>query len=143
MGIDANMVHKIQLVSAQSLNNSNALDKKSNDLAYTADYWNNRGLNFSFQQNYYDAIECYEKAIEINPKYAEAWYNKGNAFMNLRRIEKNINRYNDAIQCFDQAIQIDPHYANAWNIKGIALYGLGRYSEGEDATNKANQLYNK
>jgi len=61
-----------------------------------------------------EAIEAYNKAIEINPKYADAWYNKGVTLVQLERQE-------EAIKAFDKAIEIYPKYAGAWNNKGVAL----------------------
>jgi len=31
------------------------------------------------------ALQCFEKAIELDPKYASAWYNKGMALKSLGR----------------------------------------------------------
>ena len=49
---------------------------------------------------YDEAIQCYDKAIEIDANYADAWNNKGNALDNL-------GKYDEAIQCYDSAIEID------------------------------------
>ena len=37
-----------------------------------------------------EAIACFDKAIEIEPKYAYGWTSKGNALKNLERIEEAI-----------------------------------------------------
>jgi len=58
--------------------------------------------------NYDEAIKTLDKAIEINPRLAEAWYNKGNALLSL-------GKYEEAIKAFDKAIEINPQYAKAWN----------------------------
>jgi tetratricopeptide (TPR) repeat protein len=47
---------------------------------------------------YTEAIECYDKALAINPKQDNALFNKGNA---LDRLEK----YDEAIECYDKAIE--------------------------------------
>ncbi|MFQ6072921.1 MAG: tetratricopeptide repeat protein [Methanosarcinales archaeon] len=51
---------------------------------------------------YEDAIECFDKALEIDPKYAYAWVDKGKALDNL-------GKYKNAIECFDKALEIDPN----------------------------------
>ena len=38
---------------------------------------------FGNLKKYKEAIECYDKAIEINPKYVNAWFNKGASLINL------------------------------------------------------------
>lgn len=73
-----------------------------------------KGNEFYYKEEYEKSIEYFDKALEIDPKYADAWNNKGAA---LIRLEK----YNEAIECCDKAINIDPNNANAWCNKGIAL----------------------
>jgi tetratricopeptide (TPR) repeat protein len=51
-------------------------------------------------KRYNDAINNYDKAIEIDPNRVWAWNNKGNA---LSRLE----RYEEAIQCYNRAIEIE------------------------------------
>ena len=50
-----------------------------------------------FLKNYDEALQFYDKAIELNPKNSWVYNNKGNI---LRELE----RYNEAIQCYDTAI---------------------------------------
>ena len=45
--------------------------------------------------NYKEAMECYDRAIEINPNDAAAWYNKGNA---LGILENYKERWNAMIE---------------------------------------------
>ena len=47
--------------------------------------WNNKGVALYNQDNYTGAISCYDRAIEIDPRYALAWSNKGNALKALHR----------------------------------------------------------
>ncbi len=47
-------------------------------------------FNLSELKRYEEAIEAYEKAIEINPQYTDAWYNKGFCLSELKRYEEAI-----------------------------------------------------
>lgn len=47
----------------------------------------NQGNDFYKQARYQDAIECYKKALEIDPQYQAAWNNLGLAFLKLGQIE--------------------------------------------------------
>ena len=38
--------------------------------------WNNKGVALKNLSRFKDAIECYDKAIEINPQFLTAWENK-------------------------------------------------------------------
>jgi tetratricopeptide (TPR) repeat protein len=74
-------------------------------------------------EEYFKSAKCVlEDAIEIDPKFALAWYNKGYSLIYLERID-------DAINCFDKAISIDLKNPYAWNYKGYALLHLQRYEE--------------
>ena len=48
-----------------------------------AEEYYNRGNELSKLSRFQEAIVCYDKALEVNPKYAQAWYNKGSAFLQL------------------------------------------------------------
>ena len=107
-------------------------------------------------KRYEESIPCYEKAIQIDPNVASAWFNKGNTLYSLKRYEEaiqcyeraiqinpnnasawfnkgitlsDLRRQEEAIKCFDRAIQINPNYASAWDKKGSALRSLNRYDE--------------
>lgn len=82
---------------------------------------------------YDEAIEAYDKAIEIDPKFAIAWSNKGNVL-------GRSGRYNEAIEACEKAIEIDPKLAEAYQSKGISLIGLGRYDEAIQALDIAIEM---
>jgi len=84
--------------------------------------WVIKGFSLGTLGKYQEAIECYDRAIEINPRYAEAWSNKGNALSGL-------GRHEEAIECYDRALGIDPRLAEAWYNKGVTLSGLGKYQD--------------
>ncbi len=51
-----------------------------------------------------EAIECYNKAIELNSNYSDAYNNKG-------IVLNYLNKYNEALECYDIAIEINPNYS--------------------------------
>jgi len=69
-----------------------------------------------------EAATLYDKAINLNPNYVEAYYKKANILGDMGRNE-------EAIVCYDKAISLDPNYVNAYNNKGIALRLLGKNEE--------------
>jgi len=46
----------------------------------------NKGFTFLHQGKYDEAIQACDKAIELDPKFAESWNNKGKALKALGRI---------------------------------------------------------
>ena len=65
-----------------------------------------------------EAIKLYDKALEINPQYASAWYGKGISLFEL-------GRFDEAIKCHDRALEITPQQADFWFQKGVAQDSLG------------------
>jgi len=96
------------------------------------DYFN-RATDLYFKGKYELAIKAIEKAIELKPDYADAWYNKGVAL-------KDLGRYDEALKANEKAIELESDYAGAWNNKGAALGDLGRYDEALKAYEKAIEL---
>lgn len=87
----------------------------------TPEFWNNKGGSFDALSRYEEAIECFDKAIAIDPLNATLWNNKGNALDKL-------GRHEDAIGCYDKALTIYS-LAGTWNNKGLALHALDRHEE--------------
>ncbi len=59
-------------------------------------------------------MDCYNKALEINPDYADAWINKG-------VVLENQNKYAETLECYNKALEINPEDVDAWNNKGNVL----------------------
>jgi tetratricopeptide (TPR) repeat protein len=83
-------------------------------------------------------LECYDKSIEIDPNFIDAWNNKGLALHNLAL--GNLKKYKEAIECYDKAIEIDPKYVNAWFNKGLSLDNLKKYKEAIECYDKAIEI---
>lgn len=92
-----------------------------------------RGFDLYSKNKYELVLKVLDKAIELKPKYVEAWDGKGAALGQL-------GRYDEALRVFEKAIEFKPNYAEAWNGKGVVLGRLRRYDEALDALNKAIEL---
>jgi tetratricopeptide (TPR) repeat protein len=91
---------------------------------------NNKGANLSRLGRSVEAIECFERAVAINPCLAVSWCNKGTALGELGRVDEEL-------ECYDRAIEINPQYAMAWEWKGAVLSELGRRAEAVVALDRA------
>lgn len=77
------------------------------------------------EPNYDKAIEDYTKAIELNPNFADAYYNRGLAWVAIKEKE-----YDKAIKDYTKAIELKPDYADAYyNERGLAWKAKGKYKE--------------
>ncbi len=97
-------------------------NKKSTAENYDASIWSNKGNTLVESGMYAEAIQCYDKALEINPKIGEVWNNKGLALART-------GRHSEAVQCYDKALEIAPGDAEIIYNKGIALSHLGNREE--------------
>jgi serine/threonine protein kinase len=75
--------------------------------------WNNKGLSLYNLGRFDEAILCYNKALEIDPRETIAWSNKG---LSLHKL----GRFDEAILCYDKALEIDQSEAKTWYNKGLA-----------------------
>lgn len=73
------------------------------------------GLTYNANGNrFLEAIECYDRALEIDPDFSVAWQAKGVALHNL-------GRYDDALECYDRALSFDPGNEGIDELKEITL----------------------
>ena len=85
-----------------------------------ADNLYNSGVVKQNEGDYQGAINFYDKAIEINPQYADAYSNRGLAKVYLKD-------YQGAIADCNKALEINPRYDSAYNNRGIAKRNLKDY----------------
>jgi len=79
--------------------------------------WVKKGYSFERKKYHEKAIDCYDKALEIDPKYADAWGAKG-------WLLHEMDRSHEAVRCYDRAIEIKPKTPRFWNNRGVAFEDL-------------------
>ncbi len=79
------------------------------------------------------ALEHAERAVEIDPRFAQAWYNRG--FLLSER-----GLHEDAVAAFDNAIRLGMRDAEVLEEKAIALEELGEDEAAERAQERADEL---
>jgi len=114
-----------------------------------------------------EALECFDKEIQLNPNNAEAWAAKASAQHSLGRTEEamdsvnksikldssdakgwnnkagilfSLEKYSEAVTCFDEALKIEPDDAQLLNNKGGALCYMGKFEEALECFDRAIQL---
>ena len=94
------------------------------------------GNEYHYKGDYWKAIQCYDRALEIDENNGDIWHNKGLALHDL-------GKYYEAIQCHDRALEIDEKSVDVWNSKGSALYCLGMYNEAIQCYDKTLEIDEK
>jgi tetratricopeptide (TPR) repeat protein len=81
-----------------------------------------KGIDKVKRMEYEEALEIFDRVIEMNPKIPEAWNNRGVALFRLARVE-------EALESCDRSLAIDAENLEALRNKGFALRQLGRLEE--------------
>ncbi|MEE8329020.1 MAG: tetratricopeptide repeat protein [Thermodesulfovibrionia bacterium] len=92
-----------------------------------------KGTSYTKKGQYDKAINDYNKAIEINPKFAVAYINRGLAY-------RRKGQYNQAISDFNKAIEINPKFALAYTNRGLAYINKAQYDRAISDFNKAIEI---
>jgi tetratricopeptide (TPR) repeat protein len=79
------------------------------------------------------AIECFDKATELNPKYATAFATRGLAHWMRGEFQKTLDDCN-------KAVELDPDYAQPYTTRGLALRELGDRKRAIEDYSKAIEL---
>jgi tetratricopeptide (TPR) repeat protein len=80
-----------------------------------------------------DALDHAERAVEVDPRFAQAWYNRG-FFLAERGLHE------DALNAFDNAIRLGMRNTEVLEEKAMALEELGREDEAEEVAARAEEL---
>ncbi|CAH0474009.1 unnamed protein product [Peronospora belbahrii] len=99
----------------------------------TAAEWKTKGNTALSNGNAQEAVDCYTKAIALNPSDHVFYSNRSAAFLSL----------NDALHALEDAelcIKTKPDWPKAYSRKGAALHALKRYDEATAAYNEGLQL---
>ena len=122
---------------------------------------------YESEGQYFEAISEYNKAIEINPRCTEAYFNRGNLYQRWGQFDYAISDYNNAIEIgpvntevynnrgnafqrkghydraisdYNKAIEFDSKNAKAYSNRGVAYHLKGEYDEAWEDVHKAQSL---
>jgi tetratricopeptide (TPR) repeat protein len=112
--------------------------------ALSFNIYKNIEINIIFQEGnelfnqgeYKKAIAKYDKLLNIDSNYYQAWTNRGYALAGLQE-------YNKMLESCSTATIIEPKAIYAWNCQGEALYNLQQYYEAISAFDSALTLDTK
>lgn len=126
--------------------------------------------NINYYQGYYqEAISKYTESIKLNPNFAVAYNNRGNAYAKLQNYQQAISdwtqaikinpnyiepyysrgfiysadlpNYEQAIEDFTQVIKLDPNNVSAYAFRAYCYEKLGKISEAEKDWAKAREFW--
>ena len=89
----------------------------------------NKGAKLASQGKFEEALQCAERAIQIDPRYDVAYIAK---IENLRRL----HRYNEALQTCNEALTIFPDHAKVFYYRGFLFWSIKNFSKAIDDFDK-------
>ena len=89
-----------------------------------------KGISLANSKQYDDALSNFNRAINLDPQDAEAWYFKGLALTQEFKIK-------EANAAFDQALLLNPNYSSYYISKSLGLYMQGKYTDAENYVDKS------
>ena len=92
--------------------------------------WNLEGSEYLKKGKIDEAINCFDKAIELNPLFELPWLNKASTFLRIKDYEK-------ALEHVNKALELHPRWADALRLKGVVLINLKRNDEAVGVLRKA------
>lgn len=92
-----------------------------------------QGNEFFKKEKYVEAIECYTKAVDLNPMDPSYFANRAACYLGLKKYQK-------CIQDCDETLNLDPKFTKAWLRKGRSCFRLGRPEEARSCLEKAIEL---
>ncbi len=95
--------------------------------------WNKVGIAYHQMLQFNEARKNYEKAIKLNPKYAEAINNLGTIYYARKSYRRAIGAYN-------RALKISPNSASIYSNLGTAEFARKKYQEASEHYRKAMEL---
>ncbi len=119
-------------------NHLKALADKLNLLGYTVFHddeiaWHRKGAEFQNQGRAKEALECFDKAIEINPSFEPPWVDRVRVFFDAQK-------FDEALSYADKALGLHRNSGDALKLKGAILIQLGRNEEALDPLQRASEI---
>ncbi len=129
---NADIVSKVGIMLTEMNRNDQALQVLLNASAMnemSVETWNYLGVVYYRKKEYEKALESYQHAIELDPKFAVAYNNLGTLYLRMFLEKRNPEMIAESMDSFDRAIKIDPQLASAYNGRGSAFKFSNRVSD--------------
>ncbi len=88
----------------------------------------NSGMESQLNENYYEAIELYKKALELNPNYKDPLFGLAESYFYLQEFDQ-------ALEYINRALELDHNDTGKKIFKARILVGLGDFREAGDIFN--------
>jgi|GEM_PF-6563235 len=126
----------------------------------TAEEYFKQGVDYYENKQFQEALQCFQKCVELNPEFVKAWNNLGvvqsdlennkeaeqsyeqalllnrehvSAWYNLGNVQSDLGNNKEAEQSYEQALLLNPEYVKAWYGLGLVQSYLGNKKAAEQS----------
>jgi tetratricopeptide (TPR) repeat protein len=129
--VPAERISQLKIGEIQTVSTLNAETQKNKRASAERSY--SQGLAQLSRDDFAKALPNFERAVEIDSNYAEAWYQAGFCYGVL-------GRHSDALKASRQAAKLRPDWAETYVNIGASSYALGQYKDAAEAYKQALKL---
>jgi len=115
-----------------------AMAEEATSREATAAYWSQLGDSYVMNNSLQEAVEAYDRAVEIEPENESVWISKSLSYLILSQQASRV-----ALNITDRKLERNPQDALAWQSRGVALSGLERAEEAAMSFEKAVEIYDQ
>lgn len=129
--VPSERISQLKIGELQTFASLSAETQKNKRAAAQSFY--SQGLGVLSRDDYARASYFFEKAVEIDPNYAEAWYQAGFSYGML-------GKHSDSLRASRRAAQLRPDWAQAFVNIGASSFALAQYKDAAEAYRQATKL---
>ncbi len=129
--VSSERILQLKIGELQTFSSLNTETQKNRRAAAESLY--SQGLGILSRDEYARALPYFEKAVEIDSNYAEAWYQAGYCYGVL-------GQHANALKASKQAAKLRPAWAETFVNIGASSFALGQYKDAVDAYRQATKL---
>lgn len=120
-------------------------EKKDNEIFLTRKAYclYMHGQYFDDTANYLEAIECYKKAHEINPRHFKALLGLGQCYLALGNQSDDENQFILAHEYFRKASDVNGNYPEVWNLWGMTHLRLAELLDDQENITQAVEKFER
>ncbi|NYT01153.1 MAG: tetratricopeptide repeat protein [Methanosarcinales archaeon] len=104
----------------------------------TAAYWSQMGDRYVMNNSLLEAVQAYDRALEIEPENESLWISKS---LSYQMLSQQASRA--ALNIIDRKLEKNPQDALAWQARGVALAGLEMIEDSALSFEKAVEIYDQ
>ncbi len=132
--VPAERILRLKVTDLQTVSSLTAESQKNKRAAAERSY--GQGVAQLSRDDYQRALGYFEKAVEADPNYPEAWYQAGYCYGLL-------GRHAESLKASREAARLRPEWAETFVNIGVSSFALGQFREAVEAYQQAIKLDDK